>query len=93
MNTAVLKESVAADCSRKKKQSAKPDEVRVQLILSSKSVDRLDKLKESLDAASRAEVLRMSLGLLEKVMSEIDENRKIIVIDKSGNQKELVPLV
>ena len=92
MTTAALKKQTSVNSTEKKKSTAS-NEVRVQLILSSRSIERLDSLKRELDASSRAEVLRISLGLLEKVKKEISDGAKIISINENGEKKEIIPLI
>lgn len=56
---------------------------RVQFDFSPEALQRLDDLKEKIDAATRAEVVRNALRLYEWIVNEIDPESTIKVFDKN----------
>lgn len=62
---------------------------RVQMDLPPKSVERLEKLKASLEAASYAEVMKDAIRLLEYFDGECSKGNKFFLRDKDGHMTEV----
>ena len=65
------------------------EKTRVQLDLYKQEVQVLDRLRDNLELNSRADAVRVALGILEWMESEIQEGRKIFSI----GDEEIVPLI
>lgn len=65
----------------KRKGSAK----RIQLDLPSRSVERLNDLKDLTEASSYAEVVRNALRLYEDMAHKADSGKEFLLRDPSGN--------
>ena len=74
----------------KKKSKKNVGEARLQIIISRQSLERLDRLKDKIDAASRAEVMRLALSTLDHLINQIDEGNKILLQDQEGNTHEII---
>jgi hypothetical protein len=57
---------------------------RVQIDLSPSAMDRLDDLKEKIEAASYAEVMKNALKLYAGIIQEVENGSEFLVRDKSG---------
>ena len=66
-----------------------PQKHRVQLDFSAEALDRLDLLMEKMDAASRAEVVRHALGLLDWMVDRLTDGHRIM-LKKTTGQAEAV---
>ena len=62
---------------------------RVQLELPSKSMQRLEKLKEKTEAASYAEVIKNAMMAYSWLIERHEEQEKILVKDSSGDIREI----
>lgn len=71
--------------------SRKKDSKRLQLEMSTISLDRLGALKESTDAASNAEVIRHSLRLYE-TLSNYESRGYTLIIRREDEQDMIFPL-
>lgn len=56
---------------------------RVQFDFSPEALQRLDEIKEKMEATTRAEVVRNALRLYEWLVNEIDPGSTIKVVDKN----------
>jgi len=65
---------------------------RVQFDFSPEALQRLEHLQETLDAATKAEVVRNALKLYEWFATQIDPEATIEVKDKEGNSLFRIPL-
>lgn len=75
----------AIDKSSRSKSSSKKKTHRVQLELPSKSMERLDDLKDLTGASSYAEVIRNSIRLYEDMAKEASSGQEFLIRDQSGN--------
>ena len=65
---------------------------RVQFDFSPEALQRLEHLQETLDAETKAEVVRNALKLYEWFATQIDSEATIEVKDKDGNSLFRIPL-
>lgn len=65
-----------------KEMATKPKE-RVQFDFSPEALQRLDELKEKIDAATRAETVRKALKVFEWLVDEADPDGSIQILDKN----------
>ena len=65
---------------------------RVQFDFSPEALQRLEHLQETLDAATKAEVVRNALKLYEWFATQIDPEATIEVKDKEGKSLFHIPL-
>ena len=65
------------------------DKVRIQLDFSSKAVKELDEMKELMDVASRAEVLRQALRWARWTVLNLAEGGRLLM-EKDNEQREIV---
>ena len=72
--------------SSKKTEQMKNFQVR----MSDKALQELEKLREDLDATTRADVIRSSLKLTKFLVDEKKEGIKVILEDKDGNKREII---
>ena len=76
---------------RTTKRSSEPSERRrVQMDLPPRSVERLEWLKQFLEAVSYAEVIKDALRLLEYVCLENSKGKKLYLEDEKGNRQEII---
>lgn len=66
---------------------AKPT-TRVQLEMTPKAYERLGRLKEKTEAASYNEVMRVALRLYASVIEQQAAGKKLLLVDKAGNETE-----
>lgn len=66
------------------------DKYRVQFDFTAEAFAELQSLKDRLGAASRAEAVRMALGVLRWVLEQQSSGRKILVEKTDGEQQEVV---
>lgn len=60
-----------------------PDElVRFQVVLTRYTLERLDIIKEQVDATTRVEVLRNSLRVYDMIVEEISKDNEILIKEK-----------
>lgn len=62
---------------------------RVQLELPSKSMQRLESLKDQTEAASYAEVIRNAMMAYGWLIERYENNEKVLIQDASGNTREV----
>jgi hypothetical protein len=73
-----------------KKAHGQPDfasdtkKARIQLDFAPDALNRLERLQHKLEAASRAEVIRRALGLLEWVINHEEEGERLLLERKDG---------
>lgn len=70
--------------TRTKPIAEKKGKERVQLDFSSEALERLDDLKETTGASTRAEVVRQALRLYEWFINETEPNSTIQIIDSNN---------
>lgn len=63
---------------------------RLNLELTKQVMDRLNRLVEQNDADSKTDVIRRALVLYETITKLHNEEGRIIVLLKNGNQRELI---
>lgn len=61
-----------------------------QVNFSKETLEELDNLKETLHAASRAEVVRNAIGVLKWVTKNLTDRNKIVVERKNNERAEVV---
>jgi len=66
-----------------------PGKVRLQFDFSKEANDRMEKIQKYLDAASKAEVMRRALRLLEHLMLGKAEGYEVVLRDPEGNERIL----
>jgi hypothetical protein len=62
---------------------------RVQMDLPPRTMERLEKLKASLEAVSYAEVMKDALRLLEYIDEQYSNGKRFYIEDKEGHMKEV----
>jgi uncharacterized protein YutD len=62
---------------------------RVQMELSQNSFDRLNRLKDAIEASTYTEVMKDALRLYEYIVNSDSEGAKFFVKDKEGNSSEI----
>jgi hypothetical protein len=62
---------------------------RVQMDLPPKTMERLEKLKASLEAVSYAEVMKDALRLLEYIDEQYSNGNRFYIEDKNGHMREV----
>lgn len=69
----------------------KESSFRLQLVLPQNSMDRLEGLKASTEAASYAEVIRRALSIYESLVIEAGRGGQIVLRSKNADE-EVIPL-
>lgn len=89
--TTLPKSARAEESAAKPKSavSAKADASRLNLLLPTKSIERLDRLKEKTEAASYTEVIRNAIRLYEGIVLEYEKGNKVQIIDAEGRPTTL----
>lgn len=72
------------------KEPEAPEKVRVQFDFSKEHLEELDKLKTSLHASTRAEVIRRALHLFTKVLKAEQEGAEIYIKKADGNTVQIM---
>ncbi len=72
------------------KEMMKVDKHRVQFDFAPDALKRLDTLVAQTGAASRAEVIRRALALLDKVLEVNESGDELIVRDASGTEQRIM---
>lgn len=62
---------------------------RVQMILPTKSVDRLHALKEATEAATVSEVIRNAIRVYEALVEQVKIGNKIIIQSRNGDMTQI----
>ena len=62
---------------------------RVQMDMSPSSFDRLNRLKETVDASTYTEIMKDALRLYEYFIQEDSKGRQFLVKDENGNVSEV----
>lgn len=68
------------------------DKARVQFDFSKDSLDRLDEIVESVNASTRAEVIRRALTLYTEVLAAEKRGAKVLFREKDGTLIQIMPL-
>lgn len=68
---------------------AKTDVTRLNLVLPAKSIERLDRLKQTTEATSYAEVIRNAIRLYEAIVGEYEKGHKVQILDAHGKPMSL----
>ncbi len=71
--------------ARAGKKKISEDLVRFQVVLTQDSLDRLDVVKERVNAATRAEVLRNALRVYAMIVDEISNGNEVLIKEKNGD--------
>jgi len=79
----------ATQTEKEPKTSPKNDRVRVQFDFSESSLDSLDKLRANFGAASRAEIVRRALMLLNDYVVEENRGSKLGFMKSDGTFAEI----
>ena len=65
---------------------------RVQFDFSTEALKRLETMQERLDAPTKAEVVRNALKVYEWLITQIDPDSTIEILDKDGKSQFRIPL-
>ncbi len=76
----------------KENEAQTSDKVRVQFDFSKESLDKLDEIKDSVNASTRAEVIRRALTLFTEVLSAEQRGAKLLFREADGTLIQLMPL-
>jgi Arc/MetJ-type ribon-helix-helix transcriptional regulator len=68
------------------------DKARVQFDFSKESLDKLDEIVKSVDASTRAEVIRRALTLFTEILAAESRGAKVLFREKDGTLIQLMPL-
>jgi metal-responsive CopG/Arc/MetJ family transcriptional regulator len=68
------------------------EKARVQFDFSKESLDKLDEMVESINASTRAEVIRRALTLFTEILSAEKRGAKVLLREKDGTLIQLMPL-
>ena len=71
--------------SKASKKKISEDLVRFQVVLTQESLDRLDVVKERVNATTRAEVLRNALRVYAMIVDEISSGNEVLIKEKNGD--------
>jgi len=86
---AALEGSLTARTEPKSKQKgttrSDSEKARLHLLMSSRSMERLDVLKEKTEATSYAEVFKNALRIYDALVEESEKGNEIMVRDGAGN--------
>ncbi len=63
---------------------------KIQMNISDQGLRDILELKDKLYASTMADVIRSSLKFMKKLEEEKRAGNKIIIVDKKGNQRELL---
>ena len=69
----------------KKEKSSERDKGRLNVVLSPRSMDRLEALKIKTDASTYTEVFKNALRLYDALIEEIENGTDLYIKDKEGN--------
>lgn len=64
--------------------------MRLQINISSKALEELEKLQKDIDSSTKTEVVKSSLKLFRFLVDEKHKKSKIIVREESGKEKEIL---
>jgi hypothetical protein len=78
---------------RKKETKTASKKARVQFDFSKESLDKLDEIRSTIHAATRAEVIRRALTLFTEVLDAEQRGARIFFQEKDGTQARLILLV
>jgi metal-responsive CopG/Arc/MetJ family transcriptional regulator len=68
------------------------DKARVQFDFSKESLDKLDEIVNTINASTRAEVIRRALTLFTEVLAAEKRGAKILFRDSDGTITQIMPL-
>lgn len=68
------------------------EKARVQFDFSKESLDKLDEIVESINASTRAEVIRRALTLFTEILAAEKRGAKVLLREKDGTLIQLMPL-
>ena len=69
---------------------ARTDIARLQVRMSKKALEDLDKLQKRIDASTRTQVIKSSLRVFRFLEEEKGRGAHIIIKDKNGKERELI---
>ncbi len=81
---------IASEKGEKKPETGIRRSARLQVILPEPSVERLEKLKETTEAASYSEVIRISLRLYEGLLDAVENGSKITIERPDGSKEHVL---
>ena len=64
--------------------------MRLQINMSSKALEELNKLQKEIDSSTKTEVVKSSLKLFRFLVDEKHKKSKIIIREESGKEKEII---
>lgn len=65
------------------------ENIKVTLILSNKTVNRVNNIKEITDETNRTRIMATGVELLEKMINEVQEGGSIFIKKKDGSEQEI----
>ncbi|MGA1867982.1 MAG: hypothetical protein ACMUJM_05475 [bacterium] len=65
------------------------DKIRVQFDMSKESVEKLDNLCSKLSAPSRAQVVKMALGILHILVEEF-KDKGVLYLERNGEKTQII---
>lgn len=91
---AVAKKNITDKAKREAGKESKPGaaKARVQFDFSKESLDKLDEIVETVNASTRAEVIRRALTLFTEVLAAEQRGAKILLREPDGTLIQLMPL-
>jgi chromosome condensin MukBEF ATPase and DNA-binding subunit MukB len=75
-----------------KETRSSPEKARVQFDFSKESLDKLDEIVETVNASTRAEVIRRALTLYTEVLAAEQRGAKLFFRESDGQLVQLLPL-
>jgi hypothetical protein len=85
-----ITDRVKREVSKEPKHSA--EKARVQFDFSKESLDKLDEIVETVNASTRAEVIRRALTLFTEVLTAERRGAKIFLREPDGTLIQVMPL-
>ncbi len=77
---------------KEKDMKSNTDKARVQFDFSKESLDKLDEIKDAVNASTRAEVIRRALTLFTEVLEAESRGARVMFQEKDGTQARLMLL-
>lgn len=77
----------------KKETSSGSEKARVQFDFSKESLDKLDEIKDTVNATTRAEVIRHALKLFTEVLEAEKRGAQVVFRESDGTQTRLMLLI
>jgi metal-responsive CopG/Arc/MetJ family transcriptional regulator len=77
---------------KEKEIKSNSDKARVQFDFSKESLEKLDEIKDTVNASTRAEVIRRALTLFTEVLEAENRGARVMFQEKDGTQARLMLL-